>query len=75
MLGAADCRRVGRATPSGPNVINGSSSLQRHDHRAATLDGLVDAMVEELTEEREQAVVRRRKADVGGHVGDEQRLV
>ena len=42
---------------------------------AAALDGLVDAVVEELAEEREQRVVRRREADVGRHVRDEQRLV
>ena len=48
---------------------------QRHEHRAAALDGLVDAVVEELAEEREQRVVRRREADVRRHVRDEQRLV
>ena len=49
--------------------------VQRHEHRAAALDGLIDAMVEELAEEREQRVVRRREADVRRHVRDEQRLV
>ena len=50
-------------------------SAQRHEHGAAALDGLVDAVVEELAEEREQRVVRRREADVRRHVRDEQRLV
>ena len=49
--------------------------VERDEHGAAALHGLVDAMVEELAEEREQAVVRRRQADVSGHVRDEQRLV
>ena len=49
--------------------------LQRNEDRAAALDGLVDAVVEELTEEREQRVVRRREADVRGHVRDEQGLM
>ena len=49
--------------------------LQRHEDGAAALDGLVDAVVEELTEQGEQRVVRRREADVGGDVRDEQRLV
>ena len=49
--------------------------LQRHEDRAATLDRLVHTVVEELTEQREERVVRRRESDVGRHVGDEQRLV
>ena len=49
--------------------------LERHEHRAAALQGLVEAVVEELPEEREQAVVGRRQPDVGGDVGDEQRLM
>ena len=49
--------------------------LERHEDRAAALDRLVDAVVEELAEQREQRVVRRREADVGGDVGDEERLV
>ena len=61
--------------PSGPSVISGSSALQRDEDGAAALDGLVDAVVEELAEEREQRVVRRREADVGGDVRDEQGLV
>ncbi len=32
--------------------------VQWDEHRAAALDGLVDPMVEELAEEREQGVVR-----------------
>ena len=49
--------------------------LQRHEDGAAALHGLVDTVVEELAEEGEQRVVRRRQADVGGDVRDEQRLV
>ena len=49
--------------------------VQWDDHLRAALDRLVDTMVEELAEEREELVVRRRQADVGGHVGDEQRVV
>ena len=49
--------------------------MQRDEDRAAALDRLVDAVVEELAEEGEQRVERRREADVGGHVRDEQRLV
>ena len=68
-------RRRCRRLPSGPSVTSGSSALQRHEDRAAALDGLVDAVVEELAEEREQRVVRRREADVGRDVRDEQGLV
>ena len=49
--------------------------LQRDEDRAAALDRLVDAMVEELAEQGEQRVVRRGEADVGRDVRDEQRLV
>ena len=49
--------------------------LERDEDRAAALDGLVDAVVEELAEEGEDRVVRRREADVGGHVRDEEGLV
>src|SRR4051812_39456072 len=49
--------------------------MQRDEHGGTTLQRLVQTVVEELAEEREQAVVRRRQPDVGGHVGDEQRLV
>ena len=48
---------------------------QRYEHGAAALDGLVDAVIEELAEEREERVVRRREADVRRHVRNEERLV
>ena len=41
---------------------------QRHEHRAAALHGLVHPVVEELTEEREQRVVRRGETGVGRDV-------
>ena len=49
--------------------------LEWHEHGALALECLVEAVVEELAEEREHRVVRRRQSDVGRHVGDEQRLV
>ena len=50
--------------------------LQRDDDGAArrVVGDLVEAVVEELAEDREQRVVRRREADVSGHVRDEERL-
>ena len=60
----------------GPRRSSGSSALQRHEHRAAaTVGDLVETMVEELAEDREQRVERRRQPDIGRHVGDVQRLV
>ena len=48
--------------------------LQRHDHVAvAALVHEVQAVVEELAEEREHQVERRRKTEVGRDVRDEQR--
>ena len=49
--------------------------LEGDEDGAAALDGLVEAVVEELAEEGEQRVVRRRVALVGADVGDRQRLV
>ena len=50
--------------------------LERDEDRAvAAVGDLVEAVVEELAEDREQRVERRGEADVGGHVRDEQRLV
>ena len=49
--------------------------MQWHKHRAAATGGdLVETVIEELSEDSEERVVRWRKADVGGHVRDEQRL-
>ena len=48
--------------------------VERHEDRATALDGLVDPVVEELAEEGEEGVVRRREADVRRDVGDVQGL-
>ena len=53
----------------GPQGVVGT---QRHEDRSAALDRLVDAVVEELAEEREQGVVGRGQPHVGGDVRDEQ---
>ena len=50
--------------------------LERHEDRSRTTVGdLVEAVIEELAEDREQRVERRRQADVGGYIRDEQRLM
>ena len=67
-------RRRCRAMWSGRRS-SGSSAFSGTKTVPPPLTRLVDAVVEELAEEGEQRVVRRREADVGGHVRDEQRLV
>ena len=61
-----------RPTPSAP-TISGSSGLQRDEHRAAVaLGDEVEAVVEELAEQREPRVVRRGEALVRRPVRDEE---
>ena len=59
------------ATPSGPSVIQRIVGLQRHVHGAvAALGDEIEAMVEELAEERHPGIEAGRQADVGRLVGD-----
>ncbi len=60
---------VGRAAGAEQRVVR----LERHDHVAAALGHEVEAVVEELAEEGEHQVERRRQAEVGRDVRDEQR--
>ena len=70
----------GRSSPL-PRMWSGPATqrvvgLQRHEDGAvAAVGDLVEAVVEELAEDREQRVERRRQADVGRDVRDEERLV
>ena len=58
--------------PSAP-ATSGSSGLQRDEDRAvAALGDEVEAVVEELAEEREPGVERRRQARVRRHVREEE---
>ena len=73
--------RVGRQIIRGAKYVVIASdqrivSLERHNYRAiATVVDLVQTMVKELTEDREQTVKWRREAHVCGHVLNEQSLI
>ena len=61
---------VGRAARDEQRIVR----LQRHDHVAvAALVHEVEAVIEELAEEREHQIERRREPEVGRDVRDEQR--
>ena len=56
-----------------PGTNSGSSGCSGIEHGAAALGHEVEAVIEELAEEREHQVERRRQAEVGRDVRDEQR--
>ncbi len=59
---------VGRAAGNVERIVR----LERHvDGAAAALADQIEPVIEELAEQREEAVERRGVAEVGGHVGDD----